>query len=90
MRDTNVVTLRMPADLKRRLETVANRQGISLNQLSNYLLNTQISWLEAEMALEARLARRSFDDLRSRFETILNAVPDREPQEWDRLPPSKP
>ncbi|MBM3264418.1 MAG: hypothetical protein FJY97_13465 [candidate division Zixibacteria bacterium] len=90
MRDTNVVTLRMPADLKRRLETVAHRQGISLNQLSNYLLNTQISWLEAEMALEARLARQSFDDLRTRFEAILNAVPDREPLDWDRLPPSSP
>ena len=90
MRDTNVVTLRMPADLKRRLETVANRQGISLNQLSNYLLNTQLSYIEAEIVLEARLARRSFDDLRSRFETILNAVPDRDPQDWDRLPPSKP
>jgi predicted HicB family RNase H-like nuclease len=37
---TRVVTLRMPAELKKRLEREAKYQGVSLNQLTNYLLNT--------------------------------------------------
>ena len=85
MSDTSVVTLRMPVDLKHRLEKEARRQGVSLNQLSNYLLNTQVSFIEAESALEARLTRCTFAELQNRVEKILAAVPDRQPEEWDRL-----
>lgn len=85
MSDTSVVTLRMPVDLKHRLEKEARRQGVSLNQLSNYLLNTQVSFIEAESALEARLTRHTFAELQKRVEKILAAVPDRQPEEWDRL-----
>ena len=43
---TQVVTLRVPNELKSRLEQQAKVQGVSLNNLANYLLTTQLSQLE--------------------------------------------
>ncbi len=47
MNNTQAITLRMPADLKARLEREAKYQGVSLNHLANYMLNLQITQLES-------------------------------------------
>jgi predicted HicB family RNase H-like nuclease len=51
MNNTQVVTLRMPTELKKRLEREASHQGVSLNQMANYLLNLQITQLERLLSL---------------------------------------
>jgi len=45
-KSTQVVTLRMPVELKSRLESEAHTQGVSMNSLANYMLtrNTISSW----------------------------------------------
>ena len=57
MNKTKVVTLRMPVDLKKKLELEAKNQGVSINQLSNYLLAVQLTQLETLYALESRLEK---------------------------------
>ena len=57
MNKTKVVTLRMPVDLKKKLELEAKHQGVSINQLSNYLLTVQLTQLETLYALESRLEK---------------------------------
>jgi hypothetical protein len=83
MSNTQVVTLRMPVDLKRRLETVAKYQGVSVNQLANYLLNTTLTQLETLSALESRLSQKSIPELKKRVRSILDKIPSREIPEWD-------
>jgi len=83
MSETNVITLRVPWELKRRLENEARFQGVSLNQLSNYLLNEQLTQLELISSLESRLAGKSIDDLKMKVSRILNKVPGRETPSWD-------
>ena len=80
---THVVTLRMPLSLKQRLEREAKYQGISLNQLTNYLLTMQVTQLERESFLESRLAERSLPELKKQVQTILEKVPERPVPEWD-------
>ncbi len=46
MNKSLTLTLRMPAELKRRLEREAKYQGVSLNQLTNYMLTVQLTQLE--------------------------------------------
>ena len=41
MNKSQIVTLRVPAELKIRLEHEAKYQGVSINNLANYLLTTQ-------------------------------------------------
>ncbi len=43
MSKTQIVTLRVPVELKVRLEYEAKHQGVSLNNLANYFLTTQLS-----------------------------------------------
>lgn len=85
MNNTKVVTLRMPTELKKRLEREASYQGVSINQLANYLLNIQISQLEMMSSLEARLKRKSITGLKKRVSNILRKVPSRAVPEWDRV-----
>lgn len=83
MSKTQVVTLRMPVDLKQRLETEAKYQGVSLNQLANYLLNATLSQLETLSALETRLSKKSLPDLKKRVRKVLDGIPCREVPQWD-------
>ncbi len=65
MSRTQVVTLRIPVDLKKRLETEAQYQGVSVNQLANYLLNTTLTQIETLTAQESRLSKKSVPRLTS-------------------------
>ena len=85
MSKSQVVTLRMPAELKRRLEREARYQGVSLNQLTNYLLTIQLTQLELISDLENRLAQKSLVDLKGKVRAILAKVPSREVADWDVL-----
>jgi hypothetical protein len=47
--------LRLPTDLKRRLERAANKEGLSLNQWAVYNLSQSVAFTEAYRELEERL-----------------------------------
>ena len=83
MSKTNLLTLRVHWALKRRLENEAKFQGVSLNQLSNYLLNEQLTQIELISSLEYRLSEKSIDDLKIKVSNILNKVPKKETPSWD-------
>ena len=85
MSNSQVVTIRMPDDLKKRLEAEAKRQGVSINQLTNYMLNTQITELETISKLEHRLSKKSVASLKPRVNAILDKVPRRPVPEWDQV-----
>lgn len=85
-RKTQVVTLRLPSELKTRLDQQAKAQGVSVNNLANYLLTTQLSQLETLSAIEHRLQQKNLPELKRNVEAILNKVPHNTSiSEWDRL-----
>ena len=43
MNKASVMTLRLPVDLKHRIEVVAEEQGVSLNQLAMYMFSREVS-----------------------------------------------
>ena len=86
MSKTQVVTLRIPVDLKARLENEAHIQGVSMNNLANYMLTTQISQIEVLSAIEARISRKDISSLKTKVNKVLDSVsktPD--VPEWDEL-----
>ncbi|MCF8239781.1 MAG: type II toxin-antitoxin system HicB family antitoxin [Melioribacteraceae bacterium] len=85
MSNTQVVTLRLPKDLKRRLEREAKYQGVSINQLSNYLLNSQLTHLESISILESRLSKKSVSSLKRKVSQTLDKVPSRKVPGWDKV-----
>jgi len=83
MSNSHVSTIRIPTELKKRLEREAKYQGTSINQLTNYLLTTQLTQLEMLSALDTKLSKKSIPDLRKKVNGILNKIPDRPVPEWD-------
>ena len=85
MSNAQVLTLRIPRELKNRLERQAKYQGTSINQLTNYLLTTQLTQLETLSSLETKLAKQSIPDLKKKVKNILEKIPDRPVPGWDSI-----
>ena len=84
MSKTQVVTLRVPSELKMRMEYEAKHQGVSMNNLANYFLTTQLSQIEALSKIEQRISQKNITELNSSVQKILSAVPKKkEIPEWD-------
>ncbi|HVT44164.1 MAG TPA: toxin-antitoxin system HicB family antitoxin [Thermoanaerobaculia bacterium] len=76
------LSLRLPESLHRKLGEVAEREGVSINQLISSAVAEKMSALMTEEYLEARAKRGS----RRKFEAVLARVPDVAPDAADRLP----
>ena len=85
MSNTQVVTLRMPKELKRRLDMEAKLQGVSVNQLTNYLVNIQLTHMESISILESRLEGKSIPALKRKAREVLSKVADRDVPSWDSI-----
>ena len=86
MSKTQVVTLRIPVDLKARLENEAHIQGVSMNNLANYMLTTQISQIEVLSAIESRISRKSIFSLKTKVNKVLDSVQkNNDVPEWDKV-----
>jgi len=79
------LTLRLPESLHRKLGELAEREGVSINQLISSAVAEKMSALMTEEYLEGRAKRGS----RRRFETVLAKVPDVEVDEYDRIPTAR-
>jgi len=70
----STMSLRLPESLHQKVRELADREGISINQLVTTALAEKISALLTEEYLAARAARGS----RRKFDEILSEVPDAE------------
>jgi len=75
------LSLRLPESLHRKLGEVAEREGVSINQLISSAVAEKMSALMTEEYLGARAKRAS----RSKFEAVLAKIPDVEPEMSDRV-----
>ena len=79
--------LRLPTDLKHRLEREAEREGLSLNQWALYNLSQSVAFTEAYRELQSRLSRTDLaraKDVAWRLLTRPTAGAPRPP--WDAVP----
>src|ERR1700704_4492555 len=75
------LSLRLPESLHRKLGEVAEREGVSINQLISSAVAEKMSALMTEEYLEARAKRGS----RQRFAAVLAKIPDVEPDDSHRI-----
>lgn len=77
----SALSLRLPASLHRRLGEVAEKEGVSINQL----VNSAVAEKMAALLTEEYLAERGRRGSRRRFAAALAKVPGVEPEAHDRL-----
>jgi hypothetical protein len=81
----STVNVSIPDSIRRRAETLAHDDGVSLDQFLSTALAEKIAVLDADTYIRQRAARGS----REKFERVLAKVPDVEPEGHDRLPSGK-
>lgn len=79
---SKTMSLRLPDSIHRQLKALAERDGVSMNQMVTLAVAEKTAALLTLDYLEARGVRGD----RAKFEAVLDAVPDREPDFRDRLP----
>lgn len=92
MSKPSVVTIRIPNELKSRLEAVAHQQGVSVNQYALYVLTGEVARFEAQeqqtrwrQQTQPYLQDKSADQVLKAGLDILDAVPKGNLPEWDHI-----
>jgi hypothetical protein len=78
----STLSLRIPSSLHRALRDLAEREGISINQIISAAVGEKVASLKTLDYLRERARRGS----RRLFDVVMAKVPDVEPEERDRLP----
>lgn len=79
----STISLRLSESLHERVRELAQREGVSINQLINSAVAEKISAILTEEYLESRAKRGR----RRKFDRVLSKVRDLEPKAADRLDP---
>ena len=79
----STLNVNIPESLRRRAESLAQDDGVSLEQFIATALAEQVAVLYTDSSIRERAARGS----REKFERVITKVPDVEPEAHDRLSP---
>jgi len=82
---TNTLTIRVPEELKDRIENTALLQGVSINQFALYAFTKELSELENSQYFRAYLKGKKKSDIMQGFDTVMANIVDRETEQWDAL-----
>jgi hypothetical protein len=77
----STLAVNIPESLRRRAQSLAQDDGVPLDQFIVTALAEKIAVLDADSYIRERAARGS----REKFERVLSKVPDVAPEEHDRL-----
>jgi len=77
----STLSIRLPESLHKRLKEMADKEGVSMNQLITLAVSEKVSSLLTVDYLKERAKRGD----RKAFEELLEKVPDTEPEEFDKL-----
>lgn len=85
-KQSNVLTIRVPKDLKDRIEKMAHQQGVSMNQFAIYAFTREISELESATFFQSQYESRKPKEIMDDFDVVMAEVPTRKKQpSWDQL-----
>lgn len=79
----STLNVNIPESLHRRAQSLAQDDGVPLDQFIATALAEKVAVLDADSSIRERAARGS----RDKFDRVLSKVPDVEAEEHDRLSP---
>ena len=78
----STLNVNIPESLQRRAQTLAQDDGIPLDQFIATALAEKVAVLDADSYIRTRAARGS----REKFDRVMEKVPDVPPEPYDELP----
>lgn len=86
----NLLTIRVPEDLKVRIEKYSAMQGVSINQFAMYVFAKELGELESSRYFTDLLRNKNRQDVLAKFDSVMNKVKKRSVPAWDRKPLTRP
>lgn len=80
----SMLNVNIPESLRRRAQSLAQDDGVPLDQFIATALAEKVAVLDADSYIRERASRGS----RAKFDRVLAKVPDIEPDERDRISPN--
>lgn len=80
----NTLTIRVPEDLKARIEKYSAMQGVSINQFAVYAFTKELGELETNRYFARILRERNKQEILAGFDAVMEKVPKREAPDWDK------
>ena len=74
------LSVRLPESIHNKIREMAEKEGVSINQLVNSAVAEKLSAIMTEEYLEERARQGS----REQYEHVLSKVADREPEDYDK------
>jgi FAD synthase len=80
----NTLTIRVPEDLKARIEKFSAMQGVSINQFALYAFTKELGELETNRYFAQILRERNKQEILAGFDAVMEKVTDRQVPDWDK------
>lgn len=87
MAKNSVLTIRVPSDLKHRIEAVADTQGVSINQLAMYMFTREISSFEVGNKMSKYWEGYRKEEIFNDFDAVMTKVKKQNVPDWDKIKP---
>ena len=81
----SVITLRVPHELKHKIEKDADEQGISINQLALYAFTKELAELETSEFFRKYQKGQKKEKILSNFDSVMKKVKKRKVPDWDKI-----
>ena len=82
----NVLTIRVPRDLKDQIEKAAHKQGVSMNQFAVYAFTREISQLETTSFFRDQYGDKTPEEIFQAFDEVMSKIPSRKRRPtWDQV-----
>ena len=85
----NLLTIRVPEDLKVRIERYSAMQGVSINQFAMYVFAKELGELESSRYFTNLLRNKNRQEVFTKFDAVLSKIKSRPVPSWDRAPRQK-
>lgn len=84
--NASIMTLRVPKELKHKIEKAAVKQGVSINQLALYFFSKEIAEMDVSDTFSKFWKGRSKEQIFADFDEIMANVPKKgKIPEWDHV-----
>lgn len=80
----NTLTIRVPEELKDRIETIAAQQGVSINQFALYAFTKELGEIESGNSLRELRASIDKKQMFAKIDDLLSKISARPVEAWDR------
>lgn len=81
----STMILRVPNQLKHKIEKMAHQQGISINQLALYMFTKEVSDLETSDYFEKYRKNKNKKEIIDDFDSVMNKIQSTELPDWDKI-----